>query len=132
MSISDSLKANRIIATADEVVIQRLVDHTERRFRWCDLSQVVAYKVDLLSFDQVRVSFHIGPDRSCEISEDDLGFSDLMGKANKTLKDFPELDAWKPSVVAEPFARSETTLWPPVTKLKQNHEMHRSDGPCLS
>ena len=123
MSISNHLKENRLVATADEVTIHRLKDAAERSFRWRVVSRVVAYKIDLFSFDQVRISFFTEADQPFEISEDDDGFRDVMTAAETVIAGFPKLDGWKPSVVAEPFARSETVLWPPPTKHRQNMRM---------
>ncbi|TLD72543.1 hypothetical protein FEM03_00245 [Phragmitibacter flavus] len=127
MSISSNLKENRLIATAEEVVVHRLKDATEQRFRWSDVSRVVAYKIDLFSFDQVRISFYTESGKPFDVSEDDDGFRSVMTAAETVLARFPNLDAWKPSVVAEPFARSKTVLWPPPSK-QEAEQVGASNG----
>ena len=88
MSISDSLKENRIAAGVKEVSICRISDGDQAVFRWSDLSRVSAYKLDLGSWDQVRVCFETTQAVSFEVSEDDEGFSNLMRTASSALSGF--------------------------------------------
>ena len=84
----DSLKENRIAAGVKEVSICRISDGDQAVFRWSDLSRVSAYKLDLGSWDQVRVCFETTQAVSFEVSEDDEGFSNLMRTASSALSGF--------------------------------------------
>lgn len=115
MSISERLKENRCAVQSGHVSIVRLRDGSTSGF---DLSRVVvvtAYKLDLVTFDQVRVRFQCGDGSVHEISEDDDGFWEVLHAATECLSGFPPVDQWKPAINAEPFARNETRLWPPGT-----------------
>lgn len=78
---------------------------------WDQLVEVTAFKLDLLAFDQIRVQFEYASGLVIEVSEDMLGFTELMDTVNNHIPDFPDQPAWRPKVVCPPFETCQTTLW---------------------
>lgn len=115
MSISESLRENRCAAQSGYVSIVRVRDGSTSGFDLPRVVIVTAYKLDLVTFDQVRVCFQCTDGSTYDISEDDDGFSEVLHAATEYLSGFPPVDKWKPTINAEPFARNETCLWPPST-----------------
>ncbi|MES2470512.1 MAG: hypothetical protein V4675_24670 [Verrucomicrobiota bacterium] len=109
--MSDSLQEQHCTVHGQVIAIQCLRDGTSSSFDLGSVHRVTAYKLDLFSFDQVRVRFDCLDGAAFDISEDDAGFSLVMTAAESALVGLSPVAEWKPSVTAEPFAVSETCLW---------------------
>jgi len=78
---------------------------------WSNMKKVVAFKVDLMSVDQIRVLFEYESGFTIEVSEDMIGFQALLNLSANKLDKFPQLEDWKAEVVLPPFEPSTTVLW---------------------
>ncbi len=78
------------------------------RMRWAEVVQVRAFKIDLLTVDEVRFVFVSNSGLAIEISEEQAGFDALLSAAMIYL---PSLSGWQRRIVAPAFARNETVLF---------------------
>jgi len=80
------------------------------KIAWSDLSEVVAFKEDLWSFDAVRLGFRT---RSAEslvsVGEEAEGYRPLLAELSRRLPGFR--NDWFPEVAFPAFDRCETLLW---------------------
>jgi hypothetical protein len=77
--------------------------------RWSDVMEIVGFKVDRLTTDEIRLSFR-GPNgqRLAEISEEQPGFDAVS--AEMTAR-FPSTSQWHASLAKPAFAKNETILY---------------------
>ncbi len=76
---------------------------------WNEINRILAYKVDLLSVDEICLFVEIDKERSFEISESTKGWF-VFGK--KIRKIFPEIkETWEFDIAIPPFERNETELY---------------------
>jgi hypothetical protein len=76
---------------------------------FAEVCAIHAEKIDLYSFDEIRVTFGRKKKESVEISEESLGYDELMARV---ISRFPASDAQWFSKVAHPaFAPCPTTIW---------------------
>ena len=74
-----------------------------------DVRAIRAQKIDLFSFDEIRVTFDRKKEEPVEISEESRGYDELMARV---LSRFPGSDPKWFSKVAHPaFAPCLTTIW---------------------
>lgn len=74
-----------------------------------DVRAIRAQKIDLFSFDEIRVTFDRKKEEPVEISEESRGYGELMGRV---LSRFPGSDPkWFSKVVHTAFAPCLTTIW---------------------
>ena len=85
-------------------------DQSLKRISWNQIQEVVAYKVDLFTVDDVRLGFISQDGSGVEASESMLGWRALRTEVSKR---FPEIDpAWEGKIIQPPFAENWTHLWP--------------------
>lgn len=76
---------------------------------WVDVSVVRAYKLDLLTVDEIRVSVGFGnPEKILELSEEQEGFEDFIRTADA---EFSFCAGWWERLIKPAFERSEVTLF---------------------
>ena len=76
--------------------------------RWASIRRILAYKLDLLTTDEVRIIFEQEGAPTIEISEEQPGFEQLMTVVDSHFR-FP--DDWWASLKNPPFVTNETTLF---------------------
>jgi hypothetical protein len=83
----------------------------EVRVSFADVSAIRAQKIDLFSFDEIHVTFERKKEEPVEISEESLGYDELMAQV---LSRFSGSDTqWFSKVAHPPFASCPTTIWKP-------------------
>jgi hypothetical protein len=81
----------------------------EVRVSFADVCAIRAQKIDLFSFDEIRVTFDRKKEEPVEVSEESLGYDELMARV---LSRFPGSDTqWFSKVAHPPFASCSTTIW---------------------
>ena len=78
---------------------------------WVEIKEIVAFKLDLVTWDEVRFAFRTSEkhdDLWIEISEDQPGFKVLLGEL---IKRFPSVRGWEERVVKPAFATNRTRLF---------------------
>lgn len=76
---------------------------------WSDIGVVSAYKLDLLTIDEIRVLVGFGnPEKVLELSEEQEGFEPFIRAAEAKLS-FP--DGWWEHLTTPAFERSKATLF---------------------
>jgi hypothetical protein len=76
---------------------------------WADVTEIRAYKIDLLTFDEIRLVFESGAENWVEISEEQPGFSEV---ASAMVIRFPSTYDWRSRIAQPAFATNETVLYP--------------------
>lgn len=86
-------------------------DGTERYVPWASVKEIVAFKLDLVTHDAIRLGFRASDDGTYwDIDEDDAGFRELVAEVERRF-DLGDRNWW--SKVAFPaFATNRATLWP--------------------
>jgi hypothetical protein len=78
-------------------------------FTWDEINVVMAYKIDLMTTDEIRVVVNFGrPEKVLELSEEQEGFEAFIRTAERKLS-FPE--GWSERLVKPAFETCETTLF---------------------
>jgi hypothetical protein len=76
--------------------------------RWADVEQIRAFKLDLLTVDEVRFLFVLLSGRAVEISEEQPGFEAAIASAKVH---FPSLSGWQDHIIKPAFAINDTVLF---------------------
>lgn len=77
---------------------------------WIDIKEIIAYKVDLFTFDDVRFGFRTtDKDEYYTISEDYRGFLQLEKALMKNLPTFD--NTWRETVILPAFATNLCTIY---------------------
>lgn len=76
--------------------------------RWADVRQIIGYKVDLFSWDEIRLDFHLSTGLTVVITEESPGFDAFM---NEVQRRFPSLEGWHAKLSQPPFAASRAILY---------------------
>jgi hypothetical protein len=81
----------------------------EVSFTWDEIDAVKAYKIDLITTDEIRVFVSFGrPEKVLELSEEQEGFETFIRTAERKLS-FPE--GWPERLVKPAFDKCDTTLF---------------------
>jgi hypothetical protein len=76
---------------------------------WADIRVITAYKIDLLTVDEIRMLVRFGTsDQVMELSEEQEGFDEFV-RAAATMFSFP--DGWWERLAKPAFEKGETTLF---------------------
>ena len=75
---------------------------------WSDIVEIRAYKLDLLTTDEVRFAFSLRDGTVNEVSEEQPGFDEFMAALKSR---FPAVEGWEERVVKPAFGASETILY---------------------
>ena len=76
-------------------------------FEWMSVERILAFKVDLLTTDEVALEFIAGG-RSYIVGEDTDGWSDLLSEISRR---YPILTSWFENVLQPPFATNLGIVW---------------------
>ena len=85
-----------------------ILKNTGRLCSWNEIEKIVAYKVDLLTIDDIRLDIDF-PEFVVTISEDDPGFELFLKKMKEALPGI--LENWYEKVVQPPFAANPTIIF---------------------
>jgi hypothetical protein len=97
---------------------------------FADVCAIRAEKIDLFSFDEIRVTFERRKKEPVEISEESLGCDELMARV---ISRFSGSDAQWFSKVAHPaFAPCPTTIWKEEPNSEGSAAPQRAAGPRLN
>ncbi len=77
------------------------------RFVWQGIREIRAYKLDLLTYDEVRFAFDMDGWWG-QVSEDQPGFEELLKEIQVR---FPSVAGWREKVILPPFERNEVVLY---------------------
>ncbi len=87
----------------------------EKRIRWSDVEEIIAFKRDLITTDQLCLGLRIsGSDVYEFVDEETPGFSELDSALGVKLASYQS--DWKETVVHPPFASNLTTIFRRVQK----------------
>ena len=78
---------------------------------WAEIREIVAFKVDLLTVDDVRFAFRFqsgADDAWFEVSEEQPGFADLVAELESR---FPSVRGWRARVIKPAFAANRIQLY---------------------
>lgn len=85
-------------------------DGSVHQVAWVSVKEVFAFKLDMGTFDTIRLGFRVSGDDSCfQVDEDDPGFRDLLAEIERRF-DIVDKD-WSSKVAFPAFATNRTTLW---------------------
>ena len=82
---------------------------------WQSITQVSAYKLDLVTTDQVRLSITFDHAGSIEAHEEMKGFTDLCEALAERVSGFPSFWTWITKVRTPAFETCLTRLYPPAS-----------------
>jgi hypothetical protein len=95
------------IVEFDDVEI-RVHPPTEKRIRWDEIDRIVTYKIDLLTYDEIRVQFESSDGHVIVVTEESPGFGDFM---QEVVRRYPSTEEWHAKVSQPPFAECWTVLF---------------------
>lgn len=78
------------------------------RVSWEQIVRIEAYKLDLLTWDEVRMRFTLADGSLVEVSEEQPGFPEFE---HVLAAQFPTTSNWRDYVIQPAFARNETVLF---------------------
>jgi hypothetical protein len=81
-------------------------------FEWTTVERILAYKLDLITTDDVCLEFLAG-DRSYMAHEEAVGWQDLTAKV---IERFPIPTSWLENVIRSPFATNMSVVWNRATQ----------------
>ena len=97
-----------IVLTADGFSFG-VPDRPPVQARWSDIDGIATWKVDLVTYDDIRLVFHLVGDRWIEVSEEQPGFVELCEKMQKQFPSIPE--GWYLDVMQRTFATNLRVLY---------------------
>jgi hypothetical protein len=77
------------------------------RALWSDVRRITGYKIDMFSWDEIRMDFELVGGRIVVVTEESAGFGDLMKEVERR---FPSVVGWHAKVSQPPFAECRTVL----------------------
>ncbi len=85
-------------------------DGSLHQVAWASVKEIFAFKLDIGTFDTIRLDFRVSDDDSyLQVDEDDAGFRDLLAEVERR---FDIVDKnWWGKVAFPAFATNRTTLW---------------------
>ena len=81
---------------------------TEKRITWAQIDRIVTYKIDLLTYDEIRVQFENRNGDAIVVTEESPGFVALM---HEVVRRFPSAQDWHAQVSQPPFVECWTVLY---------------------
>lgn len=85
-------------------------DGTLHSVVWASVKEIFAFKLDLGTFDTIRLGFRVAFDGTYyEVDEDDAGFQELLAEIERRLG-IADKDWWT-KVAFPAFGTNRTTLW---------------------
>ena len=75
---------------------------------WLDIREISAYKIDLVTTDEVRFSLSISSGQDVMVSEEQAGFNELT---SSLVAAFPSIAGWQSQITNPAFARNYTVLY---------------------
>ena len=108
-NIASQRQQTASLTLVDGRVVLKLPDRDEAlSFRWDEVNEIVAFKRDLGTIDDIRLGFRVSG-LWHDVSESDDGFLQLTDAMQEA---FPTIPAdWCLEVMTPPFETCETTLW---------------------
>jgi hypothetical protein len=80
----------------------------DSEFDWNSVMTIRVFKLDLVTWDEIRFSFNLASGRTLEVSEEQPGFSEFVAELERR---YPAAGGWQAKVVQPAFARNEVVLW---------------------
>lgn len=95
--------------TYDTVGFTILISNKKVHIAWDDISQIIAFKVDLFSIDEIRLQIHLSDKTSIEFGEEIPGWFQFLLRSKEQ---FPEIDPlWEVDISNPAFERKETIIY---------------------
>jgi hypothetical protein len=85
-------------------------DSKIQEIRWAEVVEVAAYKRDCFSVDQMCVAL-IGHENALEVSEDMIGWNELLDHFTEYLPGCRSKDTWYEEVMLPPFKENRTVIF---------------------
>lgn len=102
--------AQRIITLDADGFTVSLVDSDISRVEWSCVNEIVAFKHDLLSTDEICLGFRCdGDDRYAWVGEEDSGFEELQNEFERHFDGL--LENWWNKVAFPAFEENWTRIW---------------------
>jgi hypothetical protein len=103
---------NEILILADgfDVIDGRSGASMESRMRWSDVGEIIGFKIDLGTYDTIRLGIRSATqDQYIELDEDWTGFNRFVEEIERR---FDVSRDWWSHVAFPAFATNTVTLWP--------------------
>ena len=85
-------------------------DGTPHYLAWVSVKEIFAFKLDLFTYDTMRLGFRVSDDGTYwQVDEDDVGFCELRAEVERRF-DIVDKEWWT-KVAFPAFATNQTTLW---------------------
>ena len=75
---------------------------------WSDVRRITGYKIDMLTWDEIRMDFYLAIDLTVIVTEESPGFADFMREVEHR---FPSVSGWHSKVSQPVFAPCTTVLY---------------------
>ena len=86
----------------------RVLPPTEQRMRWEKIHRIVTYKIDLLTYDEIRVQLEGSDGSVIVVTEESPGFASFMAEL---VHRYPSASDWHAKVSQPAFAENWTVLY---------------------
>jgi len=78
------------------------------RAAWNDVRRIVGYKVDMFSWDEIRIDFYLADNATVVVTEESPGFSEFMKEVERR---FQSVVGWHAKISQPPFESNTTVLY---------------------
>jgi hypothetical protein len=85
------------------------------RVNWSGISRIIASKNDNFTWDSLWLTFHLKDGSECSVSEEAMGWDQLLEMLPKMVPGVPNQEDWWPGVVQPAFAPNVTQIYPEPT-----------------
>ncbi len=75
---------------------------------WKDIEKMIAYKVDLIGFDEVCIDIHTRDKNILTLTEEFDGYEEFVRRTKDIFESIPK--DWELRIIKPPFERNEITL----------------------
>jgi len=78
------------------------------RAAWCEIQWIVGYKIDMFSWDEIRIEFELRDGMLVVVTEESTGFPEFMEEVERR---FPSALGWHGKIAQPAYAESRTVLY---------------------
>lgn len=93
----------------DDIGFKVISLESEEYVEWDKIDKLIAFKIDLLTFDEIRLQIHLESERIIEFGEEIPGWSEFVLRLRNQ---FVEIDSsWETNISKPAFERKETIIY---------------------
>ena len=81
------------------------------RAAWSEIQRIVGYKIDMFSWDEIRIEFELRDGMLVVVTEESVGFPEFMQEVERR---FPSSLGWHGKIAKPAYAESRTVLYEPT------------------